>query len=63
MRKDAVLEPLYTFDYATNDSDRVKDLYENDRKRAERRAQNGGAMQIDERKDNNSEEDLGERIQ
>jgi hypothetical protein len=54
MRKDAVLEPLYTFDNNSNDNDRINEMYENDRKRAERRAQNGEDIQI-ETKDSGSD--------
>ncbi|KAG0653077.1 Polyol transporter [Hyphodiscus hymeniophilus] len=62
MRKDAVLEPLYTFDDASNDRDRINDMYENDRKRSERRAQDGSVIQIEKRKDN-SDHDSDDRIQ
>lgn len=62
-RKGAVLEPLYTFDNSPNDQDRINEMYENDRKRAERRAENGDAMQIEGRKDNNSDEYSDEKIQ
>jgi hypothetical protein len=60
-RKDAVLEPLYTFDSNHTHEDRINEMYENDRKRAERRTENGDAMQIEERKDN-SDEDSDEKI-
>ena len=50
-RKDAVLEPLYTFDRAPNEQDRIDEMYENDRKRAERRAENGDVIQVEDPKD------------
>jgi hypothetical protein len=61
-RKGATLEPLYTFDNAPNHQDRIDEMYENDRKRAERRAENGDAMQIEERKDT-SDGDSDDKIQ
>jgi hypothetical protein len=55
MKKDAVLEPLYTFDNNHTHEDRVNEMYENDRKRAERRAE-GDVIQV-ERKGNGSDSD------
>lgn len=44
MRKDAVLEPLYTFDTAgETDESRIAQLYENDRRRAELAKENSGS--------------------
>lgn len=51
-RKDAVLEPLYTFDSnPTNYRDRVGEMHENDRKRAEKRARDGEEDRIEKRED------------
>lgn len=50
--KNAVLEPLYTFDSADdNDASRIADLLENDRRRAEIRKDNSGSEENIEAKD------------
>jgi len=45
MRKDAVLEPLYSFD-TSNDQSRIDEMYANDKLRADRKAQNGSGSEI-----------------
>jgi hypothetical protein len=55
-RRDAVLEPLYTFDTITNHQDRINALHENDRKRSERRVENA---QI-EQESNSSDHELSD---